>query len=293
MKSLEFFRAHSKEIVNPNSDEIRFNCPFCEDTNHHLYVNKIKGLYHCFKCGTSGKIWQDQGTLLDEFKKVSSKVAEFNLPLKRSKAIIKSLPSSQLLFTGQGYNPHQEIKYRAEMYMWSRNLYERDCISNNIGVCTDRGSKYYGMILFPIDGTKYFVARNLGKGPKYINAPWPKEASLFFPKSSPGKIFNLPFDLYISEGVFDGLKLHKLPGISCSLLGKQATVKQLKRLASQGADRYIIVLDPDAFSYAVKLKLELSVLTDKPIKIAMLRDKDPGDSTVDELREALRDENLR
>ncbi len=32
------------------------DCPFCQDRRHHLHVNLDKGVYHCFRCGASGRI---------------------------------------------------------------------------------------------------------------------------------------------------------------------------------------------------------------------------------------------
>ena len=43
-------------------NEITFNCPFCmkkrgkADTDHKLYVNTKSLKFHCFKCGTSGRL---------------------------------------------------------------------------------------------------------------------------------------------------------------------------------------------------------------------------------------------
>jgi transcription elongation factor Elf1 len=34
--------------------ETRFNCPFCNEHKHKLYVSNDKGLWTCFKCGMSG-----------------------------------------------------------------------------------------------------------------------------------------------------------------------------------------------------------------------------------------------
>lgn len=37
-------------------DELRGNCPFCNDSKGHLYVNKAKGVFYCHRCGTGGRI---------------------------------------------------------------------------------------------------------------------------------------------------------------------------------------------------------------------------------------------
>ncbi|MHB8927798.1 MAG: DUF3854 domain-containing protein [Bacillota bacterium] len=36
--------------------ELVGDCPFCQDRRHHLHVNLAKGVYHCFRCGASGKV---------------------------------------------------------------------------------------------------------------------------------------------------------------------------------------------------------------------------------------------
>jgi len=44
--------------VSQSGNEHVYLCPFpgCKDSSGHLYVNRIKGVYHCFKCGRSGKL---------------------------------------------------------------------------------------------------------------------------------------------------------------------------------------------------------------------------------------------
>ena len=43
-------------VLRPAGREMRGNCPFCGDRKGHLYVNREKGLYHCFQCGASGRV---------------------------------------------------------------------------------------------------------------------------------------------------------------------------------------------------------------------------------------------
>ena len=35
-------------------DEVRARCPFCDDQSHHLYLNRISGMYHCARCDHGG-----------------------------------------------------------------------------------------------------------------------------------------------------------------------------------------------------------------------------------------------
>lgn len=43
-------------LKSAGNGEVRANCPFCGDTGGHLWINRNKGLYHCFRCGASGRI---------------------------------------------------------------------------------------------------------------------------------------------------------------------------------------------------------------------------------------------
>jgi len=40
-------------------DEFRTNCIFCGDNKEHLYVNTTNQVFHCFKCGASGRVMID------------------------------------------------------------------------------------------------------------------------------------------------------------------------------------------------------------------------------------------
>ncbi len=44
------------KLVPSTGEELRGNCPFCNDNKGHLYINRSKGVFYCHRCGTSGKI---------------------------------------------------------------------------------------------------------------------------------------------------------------------------------------------------------------------------------------------
>lgn len=46
----------SKLSLRRRGRELVGDCPFCQDRRHHLHVNLDKGVYHCFRCGASGRI---------------------------------------------------------------------------------------------------------------------------------------------------------------------------------------------------------------------------------------------
>lgn len=40
----------------PSGSEMRGDCPFCSDRSGHLYVNAVKGVYYCHRCGRGGPV---------------------------------------------------------------------------------------------------------------------------------------------------------------------------------------------------------------------------------------------
>jgi DNA primase len=43
-------------IRSRQGNEIRCDCPFCDDKKGHLYVNVAKHVWHCVRCGVGGRI---------------------------------------------------------------------------------------------------------------------------------------------------------------------------------------------------------------------------------------------
>ena len=44
--------------VKREGQEYRANCPFCQETKGHLYINPEKGVFYCHKCSNAGNIWK-------------------------------------------------------------------------------------------------------------------------------------------------------------------------------------------------------------------------------------------
>lgn len=74
-------------IRGRSGDEIRADCPFCDDRKGHLYINSIKNLWHCVHCGAGGKIRD---------KSLSSS-QQYIMPLYSSKPQAPPYPSPQRL----------------------------------------------------------------------------------------------------------------------------------------------------------------------------------------------------
>jgi len=78
----------SRAVRVPNG-ELRVDCPFCSDTGRHLYINTEKGLYHCFRCGRSGRLGEERSSLaaIPSRKHPAAELA----PLSRVAAVYEAL----------------------------------------------------------------------------------------------------------------------------------------------------------------------------------------------------------
>lgn len=274
-----------------SSGEYRFNCTFCSDTGYHLYVNKAKRVYHCFKCSAKGKLTLKQNDLyqlLDDYDKVTLDTPIYNT--KDSK-IIKSLPrcTSVNRVRKRDKDSYTILRSKANDYLMNvRGLTSNEVDKNNLKVTIDESGIYSNGIVFPVGTakeTEYFVVRRMSGDPKYVNAPWPKGGAMFKSKSytrSP-----VPA-IFICEGVFDAIRLARM-GTSYALLGKEASIEQIRRLVGYSG-QIVIALDPDAESYAMKLKLRLlsegqSIGKKMKIMILNVPSSDPGELDREQLQE--------
>lgn len=86
-------------VTTGRPDEIRYNCPFCGDRGYHLYLNREKNAFNCYKCGKSGGVLRflalltgkGEMELLDEIRQQKSA-----RPLNKKSHPAKRLSAFQL-----------------------------------------------------------------------------------------------------------------------------------------------------------------------------------------------------
>lgn len=239
-----------------SKDEIRINCPHCEDTKFHCYINRDKWVFNCFKCGASGKlasIYTPNLLQWDSRIFYKSKQVQFAPMVSLSDPILAprklrphTLPISEEILPNR--------KGNAWIYLHSRGITDEQLEKYKVRTSHELHGPYKNSIIFPIyqeNKLVYFVCRKYtGDMPKYINAPWPKGDTLFIAYPPQTK------RVVIVEGIFDALAVENVGCIGIALLGKKPTSGQLIRLRSF-AKNVIIYLDHDAFSHAINLKLQL------------------------------------
>lgn len=275
----------NRDFEEVSGGEYRTNCMFCEDTKRHLYVNYTKGVYHCFRCGAKGKLLRrsaDKFAYLDNLEKKIEKgrYPHVDNPAKKNETgghTVKTLPRNFTLSTMQFHETP------AIDYLLGRGLTLQEIKDNDLRLSIDKRGVYQDTIIFPVgnEGYDYFVCRRFTElKPKYVNAPWPKFDTIYTPhrycKNTGYRV--------VCEGVFDAIRIARVAPVG-ALLGKEATPEQLERLAKRDLP-VAIMLDRDAAVNALRLKLEIITKGGKAF-IVQLKSKDPGESTAEEIKEAL------
>lgn len=279
-----------------NNGEIRICCAECGDEEYKLYINLTKKVWNCFKGAHSGKVEQEWEPDLSKFKAhyedyTKAEVFEIDRVLKTNKyKVVKSLPRNVPLV--ESSRAVDAIKYLRE-----RGVSHEEFFDYDIRICTEKHGPYRETIIFPIRRDPstypykatalldYFVCRNYkGSEPKYINAPWAKEDTLFVTK------YYGPY--VICEGIFDALAIARAGHSAIALLGKIATEHQLDRIKKEFPGPKLICLDHDAFTYSVALAVSLINSNKEPVQIVGRIETDPADlarRNLSELKRILND----
>jgi len=267
----------------PNG-ELRICCPFEDDTDFHMYVNLNKKVYFCHKCNAKGRVFNNSNnidsSIIEKYKHTLNayqpdrKIDTTNsMDRMIEKKEIKNLP----------------LNFQLNM-MGRRYLEDRGFSSTDFPFTPVSGEsvdgKFKDTVIFPIYHSpkveehklfelKYYVARRItDQKPRYINAPWEKKDTLYV-----CPIISYPV-VFITEGIFDAVSINKAGYYSISILGKRATTDQLERIVKEYKGQALVIcLDRDAFSAAVKLKLELAqTFVGNGIHLLVLPDQnDPAD----------------
>lgn len=233
---------------------------------------RTRGIFHCFNCNASGRI-SDVPTLANFESKVRS---FFNSDPERAQPALVSFPL--------GYHklvPRGSIAYR---YLAQRGIREFEIKKFEIGYTI--AGVFAHRVIIPIRENgllKYFVGRTyVGDTPKYMNAAAPKDGLVF--KTFQGRTHRV----VITEGVFDAISVSRVsPAIS--VLGKTLSQKQIDTIKAS-ASKAVILLDADAPQDGFKAFEQLNY--HMPTRIVFLHllqgAKDPGDMTIEQIREILK-----
>ena len=250
-------------------NEFRYNCPYCEqsgktkDTHGHLYVNKKKLVYNCFRCGARGKLSGDiKGYNFDPIPSDTEMASKLGKLLNRNDdKLLYDLSMSTELLVDNIQSSYEEEAFR---YLEDRGISPKVCEYYQMRL-GNLFSKYRYRIIIPneitvdkegVAWTDMFVARYIrpipidGLGhagfPKYLNPGGDNRRS---------SVFNLHrirngSSIIITEGCLTAISA------GCNAIatyGKQVTEIQLKKILAKEPKTIFVALDPDAISESYEL----------------------------------------
>lgn len=262
-----------------------YNCPCCAEENggkpdgkYNFCINYSKGVGHCWKCGTSGKISKyirryGGSEKLNEYRRIINEIRrsqQYSLEkygITNDAEILKventlTLPKD---YTNDFNNGDRQSSY-ALSYLRKRGIGDDIIRRHNIGYVgwTKEPNMSFRIIVPSYDEfgeLNYFIARDYsGKNDKrkYNNPNIPKTSYIF----DEGMV-NWYEDITLVEGVFD----HIVVPNSIPLLGKILDEKSavFSALVNRAMANVNVMLDGDAVKDAKKLyyRLEDSVLKDR------------------------------
>jgi DNA primase len=275
--------------VYENATQIQYDCPLCDEGSHkgNLEVNVNKAVYHCWSCGEVNEMHGSISKLIDLFG--TKKLKKLYLLIKpeetqqvKSKKTFVKLPEGYTKFEDSNprYPPHQE----ALNYLYGRGITDEMIKKYDIGY-TMKGNFFSRIVIPSYDkqgALNYFIARSWGKTKqKYLNPKSEKEFIIF----NESRI-NWDEDVYLCEGVFDGLFLPN----SIPLLGKHLSDTLFEKLYINCKKNIHICLDGDAYNDALNLyhKLNGGILYGRIFLYKLPKDKD-----VCDLRGEIKEFNIK
>lgn len=256
--------------------EMLYHCPFCQELGKNiydrkLYVNSYKGVYNCFRCGTTGKLFLDSDT-----KILSNKLYEVSdfIDLLKPK-VTKSLDKVYIKLP-----PYEVYKYPntlAYQYLESRGITPEMMRYYSIRAFGDdkftKNRVVLPNLIIGKDWTDFYTSRSLVNSvtPRYYN-------SNVVPKSE--VVFNLHrisdnTNIIINEGIINSIIAGKN---SVAILGKVCSKSQFNQILSKSPKSVTISLDTDAEDMAQQLASRFSKAGVHSVRIMHLPDnKDASD----------------
>lgn len=246
MRLSKAFFESSEFKTTTRDDEVRFNCPNCGDVKFHLYYNLTKGLYHCFRCGISGR--------------TSPRKVNYDREVVNKSVEVPVLSDTFSPIT---------LAYLRRRDLMIATVYAKEGSKDNVN------RLWRGAIVFSLYPEGY-IGRRLSGEPKYVFSKG--ISTVIWTDLS---LLKASSQVFLVEGVFDALRLIQLGLTPIALCGthfgkgKQELVGSLLR---NGIETVYILLDADAEYFARQIEIILKVmLPDVEVVRLVLPHSDPAD----------------
>lgn len=241
---------------------LRAECPFCpdvvgkRDTSRAFSINRYTGWYHCFRCGTAGR--------LDGIEPIERPEAPREESIEKPEhfMLLGEEPGASALITAQA---RRYLESRVPQSIWDEA---------RIGACL-RG-KYTGRIVVPVLSGETWLG--------WVGRAWSSKVEkkyMYPPGSWRGRalynhaaLHRAGDFVYVVEGVFDALALW--PN-AVAVLGKPSH-EQIEAM-SLSKRSLVVVLDGDAHEegHALALKLRRYGVTAGSVRLPPKKDPDEVD----------------
>jgi len=251
-------------LLTGNPNEIRFNCPICGDTKHHLYINKRKKKGICFRCN-----YTPTKEEVKEFLKYVSPVDDFYVEEKKDIKVEIEVP---------GISVEEDVYATKEILkmIGKEKIEIDDLVKVKAHISSDY--PYIGVVLPIVVDNKVigFTCRKVAGEPKYLHSKGVKTSKVLYNlKEKPVVVLvEGPFDAIWSDGV--------------AVFGHFISREQMFLLFSSGVRKAILMFDADVHDkFLLQEAKKLSGMFDT--YVAKLKKGDPYEHSKEELLEIIRD----
>ena len=265
--------------------EIVYMCPFCidnkgtPDMKGKLYVNTVKNVYHCFRCGASGKSKTLPPDMVELGRASFEDHARFG-EVGRREAEVSGAVFAPLLLDTEGIMRDAVVRY-----LMGRGMTLLSIARHGVRYSTTANRVWFPVYGIPGGVPLWYLGHNVDGG--YWMPPGKKLINHTVFRTFALPIVEERVDVVVvTEGIFDALSVGRiLPAVAT--FGYQPPMSRLKAIPFL-AKNAIVLYDPDATAEASAVTLKLLRAGVRAVQAEEHKMKnDPGASTTEELREVL------
>lgn len=272
-----------------SGEEFRVNCPFCNDTNGHLYINHLYGVDPELTVDRMPSLaYCHHGCLNAAKNRMALRSMLLGLGtrnvfhIKQDNSVLFKKPVPRKLEPLSNVIPIEALPawHVARKYLCEERGYSLDTLTKySVGYCDSSSQTKYikNCIVLPV----YFKQAFSGWQARYIGDPPPNVPKYYIQpgmrKSNVLYGYDFAFDkpyIVIVEGVTD---VWRVGNQAVCGFGKHLSLFQRDSLCSLGKP-LVVMLDPDAREEAMKLTAVLKRNTTAPVYQVQLPSKDSGKS---------------
>lgn len=254
-----FVTTNFKEAKWTASGELHFNSPFVNDNKMRLYVNPDKSRYYDQKQQKGGSFV----SFVAEYLDIGIRQASILLikDYSNKDGIEESVKYEDVVQVQKNIDLPNGIKWFFEensgrtYKLAKRYLNERGIEEGDLGFVYDPHGEfketYHNRIIIPfyeMGRLVYFIGRSFDESPLRYKNPHGIDAGDFvfqYDKLADQR------DIFIFEGVFDALSLHK-PQVGTAMLSNRLKSKQITKILDLAPERIVFVTENDKNEVAIK-----------------------------------------